>query len=73
MSENTWTQIHTNGASTTFARYYKATDDTGATLWAFEKLATDYVNSIAESFGQEYFPTEDEARDRFLTAKAEGV
>jgi len=47
-----WYQIHTNGATTTFARYYRQDDG----LYRFQKLAADHTaepTGFAEIFGDE--------------------
>lgn len=52
---NTWYQIHTNGAVTTFARFYEGKSDAGAAIFAFEKMQVDNVNKIVEVFGEEEY------------------
>ena len=49
-----WTQIHTNGATTTFARWYRL-DAPSGTTFVFEKMAADVVNGTTEVFGREEF------------------
>jgi hypothetical protein len=70
MSENTWIQIHTNGASTTFARWYEGQDAEGDTVFYFEKMATDFVNNIVEVFGVEEFGSAEGATNRIQEAVA---
>ena len=52
---NTWYQIHTNGAVTTFARFYEGKSDAGAAIFAFEKMQVDSVNKLIEVFGEEEY------------------
>ena len=52
---NTWYQIHTNGAVTTFARFYEGKSDAGAAIFAFEKMQADSVNKLIEVFGEEEY------------------
>ena len=70
MNENTWIQIHTNGASTTFARWYEGQDAEGDTVFYFEKMATDFVNNIVEVFGVEEFGSAEGATNRIQEAVA---
>ena len=70
MSENTWIQIHTNGASTTFARWYKGENFDGETIFYFEKMATDFVNNLIEVFGVEEFGSAEGATNRVQEAVA---
>jgi len=70
MSENTWIQIHTNGASTTFARWYEGQDAEGDTVFYFEKMATDFVNNLIEVFGVEEFGSVEGATSRVQEAIA---
>jgi hypothetical protein len=70
MSENTWIQIHTNGASTTFARWYEGQTEEGETVFVFEKMATDFVNNIVEVFGIEKFGSPEGAANRVQEAVA---
>ena len=52
---NTWYQIHTNGAVTSFARFYEGKSDAGATIFVFEKMQADSVNKLIEVFGEEEY------------------
>ena len=62
---NTWYQIHTNGATTTFARFYEGQDETGATLFIFQKMQSDITtDGFAEIFGEQGFDTDEAARSR---------
>lgn len=70
MSENTWFQIHTNGASTTFARWYEGQNAEGETTFYFEKMATDFVNNLVEVFGIEEFGSAEGAANRVQEAVA---
>jgi hypothetical protein len=70
MSENTWIQIHTNCASTTFARWYEGQDAEGDTVFYFEKMATDFVNNLIEVFGIEEFGSAEGAANRVQEAVA---
>ena len=70
MSENTWIQIHTNGASTTFARWYEGQNAEGDTIFYFEKMATDFVNNLVEVFGIEEFGSAEGASNRVQEAVA---
>jgi hypothetical protein len=65
IKSNTWYQIHTNGATTTFARFYEGQDETGATLFIFQKMQSDITtDGFAEIFGEQGFDTEEAARSR---------
>lgn len=64
-----WYQIHTNGATITFARYYASPDSTGE----FEKIQVDVVNGTAELFGQEHFFEWQDAKTRLRVAMKEGA
>jgi hypothetical protein len=70
MSANTWYQIHTNGAATTFARFYEGQNEEGATIFVFEKMATDFVNNLVEVFGVEEFGSAEGAANRVQEAVA---
>jgi hypothetical protein len=70
MSANTWIQIHTNGASTTFARWYEGQNAEGDTIFVFEKMATDFVNNLIEVFGVEEFGSVEGATNRVQEAVA---
>lgn len=59
-----WYQIHTNGATTTFARYYASPDSTGE----FEKMQVDLVNGTAEMFGAEHYHDWQDAKTRVRVA-----
>ena len=52
---NTWYQIHTNGAVTTFARFYEGQSDAGSPIFVFEKMQADSVNKLIEVFGEEEY------------------
>ena len=70
---NTWYQIHTNGAGTTFARIYQGQDENGFGCFWFEKMAVDSGTPMgyAEIFGREDFTSELTAQmrlERALTA-----
>lgn len=70
MSE--WKQIHTNGATTTFARYYEQED--GA--YRFQKLAADHTaepSGFSEIYGDEILATKSEAEARLNEAIKSGV
>ena len=62
--ENTWTQIHTNGADTTFARIYEYQRADLTKVWVFEKMNADQVNGSAEIFGEEVLDNRYEAERR---------
>jgi hypothetical protein len=64
-----WYQIHTNGGTTTFARYYQSPDGTGE----FEKMAVDHVNDTSESFGEEHYYDWRDAMTRLRVAIKEGA
>jgi hypothetical protein len=67
-----WKQIHTNGATTTFARYYQ--QDDGA--YRFQKLSADHTaepTGFAEIFGDEVLATLTEATTRLDEAVRSGV
>jgi hypothetical protein len=52
---NPWYQIHTNGAVTTFARFYEGQNPEGDTIFYFEKMQADNVNNLVEVFGIEEY------------------
>ena len=56
----TWYQIHTNGGTHTFARYYEGQDEKGGRVYVFEKMSTEttFQGGGAELFGREHFTTE---------------
>jgi hypothetical protein len=64
-----WYQIHTNGATTTFARYYVSPDTTGE----FEKMQVDVVNGRVEVFGEEHYHDWQDAKTRLRVAIKEGM
>jgi len=66
---NEWKQIHTNGATTTFARIYEEATPRGSE-WVFQKLAADQVDGSAEMFGEERFGSREAADDRLREAVA---
>lgn len=68
MEPNTWYQIHTNGASTTFARFYEGQTEDGTPTFVFEKMAADFVNQITEVFGREDFISAEGAANRLAEA-----
>ena len=72
MNEATWTQIHTNGASTTFARWYTGQIDSGETTFVFEKMEVDITaGGRAEVFGREDFDSAPQAQGRVRVALQE--
>ena len=72
MNEATWTQIHTNGASTTFARWYTGQMDSGRETFVFEKMEVDITaGGRAEVFGREDFDTAQQAQWRVRVALQE--
>ena len=64
-----WYQIHTNGATATFARYYASPDGTGE----FEKVSVDFVNGTNEVFGEEHYHDWQDAKTRVRVAIKEGM
>jgi hypothetical protein len=64
-----WYQIHANGGTTTFARYYASPDGTGE----FEKLAVDHINDTNELFGGEHYHDWQDAKTRLRVAIKEGM
>ncbi len=64
-----WYQIHTNGATATFARFYASPDGTGE----FEKVSVDFVNGTNEVFGEEHYYDWQDAKTRVRVAIKEGV
>jgi len=65
---NTWYQIHTNGAVTTFARFYEGQSPEGDTIFYFEKMQTDNVNNLVEVFGIEEYENAADAAERLRVA-----
>ena len=67
---NTWYQIHTNGAGTTFARIYQGQDENGFGCFWFEKMSVDTGTQMgyAEIFGREDFTSELTAQMRLERA-----
>ena len=67
---NTWYQIHTNGAGTTFARIYQGQDENGFGCFWFEKMSVDTGTHMgyAEIFGREDFTSELTAQMRLERA-----
>ena len=67
---NTWYQIHTNGAGTTFARIYQGQDENGFGCFWFEKMSVDTATHMgyAEIFGREDFTSELTAQMRLERA-----
>lgn len=57
MERNTWVQIHTNGGTTTFARWYAERATNNELMFVFEKMAVDTTtpSGSAEIFGREEF------------------
>jgi hypothetical protein len=69
MEETKWVQIHTNGANTTFARWYTGQNENGGSVYIFEKMGVDITaGGHAELFGSEQFAYADEARERVRVA-----
>lgn len=77
MKRNTWYQIHTNGGTTTFARYTRqeAAQEKGdveilVEVGVFEKLSVDTTTPQggAEIFGREEFEDEGAAMARLAEA-----
>ena len=70
MPENTWVQIHTNGGTTTFARWYGARAANGDLVFIFEKMAADTttLQGSAETFGREEFILPSSASARLAEA-----
>lgn len=67
---NTWYQIHTNGGTTTFARWYVGMTEHGEPFFGFEKLQADhsFEGGHAEVFGGEQFSSVDGAVSRLQEA-----
>ena len=67
---NTWYQIHTNGAGTTFARIYQGQDENGFGCFWFEKMSVDTGTHMgyAEIFGREAFTGDLSAVERLNAA-----
>lgn len=57
MERNVWVQIHTNGGTTTFARWYEERATNNNLMFVFEKMAVDTTtpSGSAEIFGREEF------------------
>jgi hypothetical protein len=72
---NTWYQIHTNGAGTTFARIYQGQDENGFGCFWFEKMSVDTGTHMgyAEIFGRESFTSELTAHNRLERALTESL
>jgi len=72
---NTWYQIHTNGAGTTFARIYQGQDAEGFGCFWFEKMSVDTGTPMgyAEIFGHEDFTSEISAHERLNAAIESGI
>lgn len=72
---NTWYQIHTNGAGTTFARIYQGQDENGFGCFWFEKMSVDTATPMgyAEIFGREDFTSEITAQERLNAAIRSGI
>jgi hypothetical protein len=70
VEEAKWVQIHTNGATTTFARWYTGMKESGETTYIFEKMQVDTINGGKDItiFGEEHFAYADEARERARVA-----
>jgi hypothetical protein len=70
MKPATWYQIHTNGGTHTFARYYEGQTAYGAPRYVFEKMSTDTTGTGQEPelFGREHFEREDLAAARLADA-----
>lgn len=74
MKKAEWIQIHTNGASTTFARYYEGQTAEGAPIFVFEKMEVDITaGGHAEIFGREEFDNERAAQLRVTQAVGNAV
>ena len=72
---NTWYQIHTNGAGTTFARIYQGQDAEGFGCFWFEKMSVDTATHMgyAQIFGQENFTGDLGALERLNAAIESGI
>ena len=72
---NTWYQIHTNGAGTTFARIYQGQDAEGFGCFWFEKMSVDTGTPMgyAEIFGQQDFTSDLTAKERLNAAIESGI
>ena len=71
MKRNTWYQIHTNGGTTTFARWRKYPDYTlNVVEYLFEKMSVDTTTpqGSVEMFGDEVFGTAEAATARLAEA-----
>ena len=67
---NTWYQIHTNGGTTTFARWYVGMNEQGEPVFGFEKLQADhsFESGHAEVFGHQEFSSMEGVISRFREA-----
>jgi hypothetical protein len=71
--ENLWVQIHTNGGTTTFARWRKYPDYTLNVIeFLFEKMQVDTSSRVGsvEIFGEQIFGTAAAAMARLDEAQA---
>jgi len=71
--ENLWVQIHTNGGTTTFARWRKYPDYTlNVVEYLFEKMSVDTTTpqGSVEVFGDQIFGTAEAAMARLDEAVA---
>jgi hypothetical protein len=74
MAIHTWYQIHTNGGTTTFARWTTIRAENGVDILdAFEKMSVDTTSETgsAEIFGREWF-TDGGATARLALAMESG-
>ena len=70
MKPNTWYQIHTNGGTTTFARFYEGQTESAETIFIFEKMQVDTTTEgTAEVFGVEEYGTAEDAAERLRVAE----
>ena len=74
MKPATWYQIHTNGGTHTFARYYEGQDEAGGRVYVFEKMSADTTGAGQEPelFGREAYETEAGAIARLVAATESG-
>ena len=72
---NTWYQIHTNGAGTTFARIYRGQDANGFGCIWFEKMSVDTATHMgyAQIFGEENYTGDLGALERLYSAIRIGI
>lgn len=68
VNANEWTQIHTNGADSTFARIYEYQRADLTKVWVFEKVNVDHVNGTNEVFGEEVLDNQYAAERRLRSA-----